>query len=403
MKKLPALALVLAAATACPPDKPVQGALVVDAGSTGAGKPIGVPQPGAPPEVSKSAISGVAMDAPVLIVDDTIYKRADIERAIQQHAASMGMPPEALTPRLRDALEQPAYDKLLDRHLMSSEARRRGFWPDEATVRGEKEKILRSMPPAMTIETFLKKLGTDDAGLSREIAVDMALSKLFMTLQKEQKKLDDATLRKVYEEHKAEFKAPELASASHILFKLEPGASQAEVDAAKKEAEEVRAQVQGKDKATFAKLALEKSEDPSAKQNKGDLGKFPRGAMVKAFEDAAFTLKEGEISEVIRSDFGVHVIRGGGVTPPGQISFEEMKPAIAEQEGGRIFGESLDALIADLRKKAKLQRLVEPAKSELGGPGGPPTGALPPGAPPPPPSAPPSAPSAPVPPGGAAG
>lgn len=402
MKKLSALALVLATATACPPDKPVQGELVVDAGSTGAVKPIGGPPPDAPPEVSKTAISAMAMEAPVLIVDDTIYKRADIERAIQQHAASMGMPPEALTPRLRDALEQPAYDKLLDRHLMGAEARRRGFWPDEVAVRSEKEKILRSMPPAMTIETFLKKLGTDDAGLTREIAVDMALTKMFMTLQKDQKKLDDAALRKIYEEHKAEFKAPELASASHILIKLEAGASQVQVEEAKKKAEEIRAQVLGKDKATFAKLALEKSEDPSAKQNKGDLGKFPRGAMVKAFEDAAFTLKDGEISQVIRSDFGVHVIRGGGVTPPGQIPFEEMKPAIAEQEGGRIFGETLDALIADLRKKAKLQRLVEPARSELGGPGGPPPGAPPP-PPMPQPTAPPSPPPTPVPPGGTTG
>lgn len=401
MKKLAVVVLALAAATGCPPDKAPQGVLVVDAGTAPVAATGDPAKPDAPAEVSKTAISALPMEAPVLIVEDAIYKRADIERAIAQHAASMGMPPDALTPRVRDALEQPAYDKLLDRHLMGAEARRRGLWPDDAAVRTEKEKILRSMPPAMTIETFFKKLGTDDAGLSKEIATDLALSKLFETLQKEQKKPDEAALRKIYDDNKAQFRAPELASASHILVRLEPGAAQEQVAEATRRAEDLRKEVLGKDKAVFAKVAQEKSDDPSAQRNQGNLGKFPRGSMVKAFEDAAFKLKDGEISEVVRSDFGLHIIRGQGTTPAGQIPFEEMKAAIADDEGGRVFMEALDRLIDGLRKKAKVQRIVEPTKSELGEfPGGPPPG-LPVGAPPPPPA--PAPPAPPTPSGGVPG
>lgn len=409
MKKLSVLALVLAA-SACPVDKPSTGAAAADAG-------VAAPLPTAatPPRPSsepKSAIAALPMGSPVLIVDGVIYTRADLERAISQHAASTGLPPESIDDGVRQALEEPAYEKLLDRHLMSAEAKRRGLWPSDETIAAEKTRIMQSIPSGMTSDTFLQKLNTDDAGFGKEIAIDLALGKLFEAMQKDQKIPDDAALRKIYEDNKAVFVSPETGSASHIFLQLPPGSAPDKTEAAKKRAEELRGMVVGKDKATFARVASEHSEDPNAKKNKGDLGTFPRGALVSQLDEVAFALKDGEISPVVRSDFGLHILRGQGINKAVQRNFDEVKSAIVERERGRLFMTGLETFIAGLRQKSQVQRVVEPMKSPLPpNMGGmrPPPGAqgmpmpMPPGGGAPPAPKKPAAPPATVPPGGAAG
>ena len=364
MKKLSVVAFVLVAAIGCPPDKPVTGEVVTPGSADPAsGKPgpsaaTGAATPSALGAGSTTAIGALPMGAPVLIVEGVTYQRGDLERAIAQHAASTGVPPEALEPKIRDALEAPAYEKLIDRHLFSGEAKKRGLWPKDEEVATEHDRILRSLPPAMTVEGFLQKLGTDDQQFRKEIATDLALSKLFEALQKEQKAPDPAAVRKVYQENKDKFVAPELASASHILVQVDRDAKPDVVEAAKKRAEGIRAEVAGKDKATFARVAVAKSQDPRAKENKGDLGKFPRGAMVKELDDAAFKLKDGEVSGIVRTDFGLHILRGQGITKPGTRPFEEVKPMIEQREAGMAFATRRDAIVLDLRKTGKIERVV---------------------------------------------
>ncbi|MBI1949116.1 MAG: peptidylprolyl isomerase [Deltaproteobacteria bacterium] len=404
MKKLSVLVLVLLATTACPPDEGKKGELVTPAadGGSAATPPAGV---------SQTKIGALPMTAPVLIVEGATFSRADIERAISQHAASMGMPPDDLVPELRDTLELPAYEKLIDRSLFSAEAKKRGLWPTDQQVVAERDRILQSLPPAMTVEGFLQKLGTDDAGFQKEIAIDLALGKLFETLQKEQKPPDPALVKKFYDDNKDKFMAPEMASASHILVRLDRGASPADVEAAQKHAAAIRKEVAGKDKATFAKVALAKSEDPRVKDNKGDLGRFPRGVLVKELEEASFSLKDGQVSDIVRSDFGLHILRGQGISKAGLSTFEQVKAMIEQREGGKAFAASLDALAEGMRKTAKIQRVVEPAHlTPKGGGVAPPPPTAPPAplpmALPPPAPTPPAAPApAPVvvPPGGTTG
>lgn len=410
MKKLSVVAFVLVAAAGCPPDKPVTGEVVTpgtvdpSSGKAATATDAGAATPSALGAGSTTTIGALPMTAPVLVVDGVTYLRGDLERAIAQHAASTGIPPDALDVRMRDALESPAYEKLIDRQLFSGEAKKRGLWPKPEEIAAEHDRILKSLPPAMTLEGFLQKLGTDDQGFTREIATDLALSKLFEALQKEQKPPDAAAVRKVYDDNKDKFVAPELASASHILVQVDRGASPAAVEAAQKRAEEIRREVAGKDKATFARVALAKSQDPRVKENKGDLGKFPKGAMVPELDDAAFKLKDGEVSGIVRTDFGLHILRGQGITKAGPRSFDEVKQMIEQREGGMAFMASLDRLVEGLRKSSKIQRVVEPAKP-------PPPGALgggPPALPglegaPPSPASPPPAPPVTIPPGGSAG
>lgn len=109
-----------------------------------------------------------------------------------------------------------------------------------------------------------------------------------------------------YDAHAADYHKPEEVRASHILFKLPPGATGEQKGAVRARAAEVLAKIRaGGD---FAALAREHSEDSTAAQG-GDLGFFPRGQMVKPFEDAAFALAPGAVSDVVESNFGFHIIR----------------------------------------------------------------------------------------------
>ena len=143
-------------------------------------------------------------------------------------------------------------------------------------------------------------------------------------------KVSEDDLKKYYAENKARFTAPEERRASHILIKADKSAPAAEREKAKAKADALLAQWTGKT-AVFADLARKNSDDPGSADKGGDLDFFARGAMVKPFEDAAFSLKPGDTSGVVESDFGFHIIqvtgaRGGEVRP-----FEAVRAEIEDE------------------------------------------------------------------------
>jgi peptidyl-prolyl cis-trans isomerase D len=138
----------------------------------------------------------------------------------------------------------------------------------------------------------------------------------------------EADARALYEERLETYDVPEQVRARHILLRLEPGAAAETVDTRRKEAEAIRERLSaGED---FAKLASELSEDPGSKSSGGDLGFFKRGQMVKPFEDAAFALAPGELSAVVQSDFGFHLIRVEEKKAAQLRTFDDVKTELAK-------------------------------------------------------------------------
>ncbi len=142
-------------------------------------------------------------------------------------------------------------------------------------------------------------------------------------------KLNEQDVRSYYEQNAARLSGPEERRASHILISVAKDAPAAERQKARERAQELLAQAR-KAPDSFAQLARKHSQDPGSAPNGGDLDFFSRGAMVKPFEDAAFALKKGEISEVVESDFGFHVIRVTDIKAPKQKSFAELRASLEE-------------------------------------------------------------------------
>ena len=132
-----------------------------------------------------------------------------------------------------------------------------------------------------------------------------------------------------YENHLNDFGTPEERRAAHILISVSADATQAEQDAANSKAEDVLRQV-NLNPEKFAELAKAHSQDPGSAENGGDLGYFERGMMVKAFDDSVFALKEGEISEIVKSDFGYHIIKLLGIKSSKAIPLDEVREGIVD-------------------------------------------------------------------------
>lgn len=125
--------------------------------------------------------------------------------------------------------------------------------------------------------------------------------------------VSDAEVKQYYDENAAKFQGNEQRQASHILIGVNANATPEEKTAAKQKAEAILQQAKANPK-TFEKLAIENSQDTGSAAKGGDLGSFGRGAMVKPFEEAAFSMKVGEISPLVESEFGYHIIKLTGVT-----------------------------------------------------------------------------------------
>ena len=142
--------------------------------------------------------------------------------------------------------------------------------------------------------------------------------------------VSDADIKSYYEQNGKRYTVDEQRRASHILIKVDKNASDSEKAAAKAKAEKLLAQVR-KNPAEFGKLAKENSDDSGSAEHNGDLDFFSKGMMVKPFEEAAYRLKPGEISDLVQSEFGYHIIQLTAVKPAAAKTLDDVKSEIATE------------------------------------------------------------------------
>ncbi len=164
------------------------------------------------------------------------------------------------------------------------------------------------------------------------------------------KEPSEAALKKYYQEHLAEYKNEERVRARHILLMPAEGASEQEIAAVRAQAEELLVQLRANPK-QFDALAKKFSQDPGSASRGGDLGYFGRRQMDPPFEAAAFSLQRGQISEIVQSQYGYHIIQMIDSKPAVTLAFPEVRARIVatlqNQEAAQRFSEA-SALFSDL-------------------------------------------------------
>lgn len=204
-----------------------------------------------------------------------------------------------------------------------------------------KDYLAKVTPTDADIETYYK----DPAHQAQFQAPEQATVEyvvLDLDALKKGVSVTEKDLRDYYEQNKARYGTPEERHAAHILIKADKGAPEAERAKAKARAESLLAEVR-KNPAAFADLAKKNSDDPGSKEQGGDLGFFARDAMVKPFSDAAFSLKPGDISNVVESDFGYHIVKliesRGGDTKPFDAVRANIEDEVKKQLAQRKYAE----------------------------------------------------------------
>ena len=181
--------------------------------------------------------------------------------------------------------------------------------------------------------------------------------------------VNEQDLKTYYEQNASRLGGKEERRASHILIAAPKDAAPAEREKAKAKAAELLAAVK-KAPDSFADLARKNSQDPGSAAQGGDLDYFARGAMTKAFEDAAFSLGKGQISGVVETEFGYHIIKVTDVKTPRQRTFDEMKPEleaeVRKQQAQRKFAETADAFTNGVYEQAdSLKPVADKLKLEI--------------------------------------
>lgn len=199
-------------------------------------------------------------------------------------------------------------------------------------------------PTQAQLQAFYKE-PANDAWLTSPEKADVQYVVLDLDTLKQRVSISEDDLRASYKENINRFTEPEERRASHILIKAEPSATAEQKKAARAKAEQLLAQVQ-KNPAEFAELAKKNSDDPGSAANGGDLDFFGKGAMTKAFDSAVFSLQPGQISGVVESDYGFHIIRLTAIRGGKPQPFETVRAQIED----------------DARKQAALRQYAEVAE-----------------------------------------
>ncbi len=281
---------------------------------------------------------------------------------IPMSALDKGMQAEmAGNPELRSteniaALRKMRLDYLINQQLIFQEGKKAGLVPQDAEIDAEFMKIKQRFPSQEAFEQILKQQGLTEEKLRGLISRGLTVQKvLAVKIEPTVKPVIDKDIADFYEANKDGFVESEKVSARHILIKVSSDSSDQEKEEAKNGVQAILKEASGG--ADFAELAKKHSQGPSAPQG-GDLGYFTRGQMVKPFEEAAFALEQGQISEVVETQFGYHIILVEDKKPVRQLELEEVSEQIQEALFDKEMGVVLEEWLKSVREKADIKILV---------------------------------------------
>ena len=274
------------------------------------------------------AIAGIEGLASIKKTDGTL----DLEK-YKQLLASQGMTPEIFENRMRGevAMRQVVNGVTQSSTNFASQAdvALSSFYQQreiQIAVFSASDYLGQSKPSDEEVNTFFAK--HKDEYKSAETA-DIEYVELTLDAVEKNITVSEADLKAYFEQNQAILAAKEERRASHILISTPSGMSQADKDKAKAKAQSLLEAVKKKP-ASFAEIAKKESQDPGSASKGGDLGFFAKGAMVKPFEEAAYQLKKGEISALVQTDFGFHIIQLTDIKSSAS-DFNQARPALEKE------------------------------------------------------------------------
>ena len=300
-------------------------------------------------------------DGPVAKVNGATISRTEFDRSIvaaTRQFASVGAQTNSADGSSVN-IEKEVLDRLIDIQLLLQDADKRSLAVEDSTANEVFESFKKQFPDEAQFNTFLTTNNTTEAEMRVQAKNQLTIKKLEEVLQQELMasiEIPEEEVKNFYTTNIDKFKRPEQVKASHILINVDQQADEKSKAEAHQKIEDIRKKAQAGD--DFAELARNNSQCPSSAQG-GDLGFFGKGQMVKAFEDAAFSLKPGEMSTIVETQFGYHLIKLNEKRDAGAVDFEEVKERISLYLTQLEMDAAHQQYIKGLRDKAEITRLID--------------------------------------------
>ncbi len=296
-------------------------------------------------------------EAKVAEVNGAVITQKDFEnemRRVERMFSKRGKP---LSDSQVSEVKKEVLESLINRELLYQESAKENVDIAQATVDERLSKLKKRFADEAEFRRALSQMNLSEMSLKSQLKREMAIQQLIDEKIAGKVSVSDEESKTYYDTNPDHFKRPEEVRASHILIKVDPQADESQRTQTLQKIEEI--QVKAKKGEDFAALAREFSEGPSAPRG-GDLNYFRRGQMVKPFEDVAFALEPGEVSDIVETRFGYHVIKVTDKKPETEIAYDDVKGKIEAFLKRKKIEEETKKYVAKLREKAEVKRFLHP-------------------------------------------
>jgi peptidyl-prolyl cis-trans isomerase C len=341
--------LALAALCAC--SKTPAGATTADAATPAAA--ASAPPAGA--LLGQEPAKPVPAQIPDVVarVNGENISKTEFDRAVAALEARNGGPVPA---DQRDRILRSVLDQIVSYRVLVQESRTRNVAAADAEVDARIKEIQGQFPSEEAFTQMLTTRKTTLEEVRNDIRDDLTIQKLIENEVAARSAVTPEQVADFYAKNPDQFKQPERVRASHILITVPKGADEATKTTARTKATDILKQVKaGQD---FAALAKQHSQDPGSGQNGGDLGFFQPGQMVGPFNDVAFTLAPGAISDLVETEFGFHIIKVVEKQTARSVPLDEVRPQLEQYLERMNRQQQTDAFVNGLKAKGKIEILI---------------------------------------------
>jgi peptidyl-prolyl cis-trans isomerase C len=291
----------------------------------------------------------------VAVVNGAVITQEEFDRVLDYERRRAAQNGQQIPDAQMAKIENSILDSLIVGELLFQESKKQGIQVKSETVTEQFMTVKQRFPSEAEYKKALEENKITESKIRADIKRDMAIQQLIDKEVDQKVKITDEESKTFYDTNPQLFQQPERVKASHILIKVDEGASEEKKAEALKKIKEIQQKVQkGED---FAALAKTYSEGPSAPRG-GDLNYFGRGQMVKPFEDAAFSMKPNETSDIVETKFGYHLIKVVDKQPAKKIVYADAKNRINKHLKDQKLRTDRQLYFDKLKKDAKIEKFL---------------------------------------------
>ena len=277
----------------------------------------------------------------------------EFSKGLQSYKKSLAMMGQEVPPEHTKEINKTIIERMVNNELLIQNCNKTGIKVSDDELNKEMASIKARYQNEEQFNQVIKSQNLTMDDVKSDVRKNLAIKKLMKNDIEDKVSIDEKAVNEYYKNNPTKFVEGESVKASHILVMVDKSATKDAKETAKKKIDGLLIRVRkGED---FAKLAKENSDDKGSGQNGGDLGFFSKGMMVPNFEKAAFSLKKDEVSDVVETEFGYHVIKLIDKKPERTIPLSEVHDKLKNFLKSMEVNKKLSEYLADLRKKADVK------------------------------------------------